>query len=326
MSDQHNAELDARLDEAFRSLPDTEDLRDLRDELRAGLAARVAELEAEGSGPAAAIATAFAELGDVREIAAEVVGPAALRDGDASAEPSRTAQGARAAELSARHRVRPKPAFVVRTVLLGIVAAAGAALTVLTVVGVLATPLWLTILIAVVLVAVPLGVIAGDAVHQETTAHYPVPAGRAVGYGASTFLGFAALGLGAAYLTDLSQIWLVIVGAPLLLAAIGWLSYLAATQTNRTKPWLRDLQSHYQGADRFSQDEAAAARFGIYTMVIFVVAIAAFIVLSFTVGFAWSWLALVAGFVVFFVVLARMLFPSGSSESNDTHTNGANRD
>ncbi|WP_348789407.1 permease prefix domain 1-containing protein [Leifsonia sp. NPDC080035] len=78
MSDQHNAELDARLDEAFRSLPDTDDLRDLRDELRAGLAARVAELEAEGSGPAAAIATAFAELGDVREIAAEVVGPEVL--------------------------------------------------------------------------------------------------------------------------------------------------------------------------------------------------------------------------------------------------------
>ncbi|WP_348789408.1 hypothetical protein [Leifsonia sp. NPDC080035] len=202
----------------------------------------------------------------------------------------------------------------------------GVALTVLTVFGVLPAPLWLAIVLAVVLAAVPLGVIAGDAVHQETSVHYPVPAGRAAGYGAATFLGFAALGLGAAYLTDLSQLWLVIVGAPLLLAAIGWLSFLAATQTNRTKPWMREVQSQYQGADRFSQDEAAAARFGIYTVVIFVVAIAAFIVLSFTVGFAWSWLALVAGFVVFFVVLARMLFPSGPARTNHTNTNGANRD
>ena len=60
--------------------------------------------------------------------------------------------------------------------------------------------------------------------------------------------------------------------------------------------------------DRFSQDPIAAARFGIYTVIIWVVAITLFIVLSIAVGFVWSWLALVAGLVVFFLVLTRMLF------------------
>ena len=40
---------------------------------------------------------------------------------------------------------------------------------------------------------------------------------------------------------------------------------------------------------------------------------------SLTVGFVWSWLALVAGFVVFFLVLARMLFPAGRNDSNGAH-------
>jgi len=52
----------------------------------------------------------------------------------------------------------------------------------------------------------------------------------------------------------------------------------------------------------------AAARFGLYTVIIWIIAIALFVVLSIAVGFAWSWLALVAGLVTFFLVLTRMLF------------------
>ncbi len=65
----------------------------------------------------------------------------------------------------------------------------------------------------------------------------------------------------------------------------------------------RRLESQVE--DRFSKDPAAAARFGIYTLVIWLLAITAFIILSMTVGFGWSWLALVGGFVVFMLVLAR---------------------
>ena len=76
--DDHS-ELDARLDAAFRALPDTDDLRDLRDELRASLADRVSELEASGFGPVGTIDRALAELGDIEALAAEVTGQPVTR-------------------------------------------------------------------------------------------------------------------------------------------------------------------------------------------------------------------------------------------------------
>jgi hypothetical protein len=60
--------------------------------------------------------------------------------------------------------------------------------------------------------------------------------------------------------------------------------------------------------NRFDEDPATAARFGIYTAALWIVAFAAFIALSFTVGFAWSWLALLGGFALMMLILARMLF------------------
>jgi hypothetical protein len=365
-----NGELDARLDAVFRGLPDSDELRDLKDELRASLAARAAELEASGFGPTAAASRALDELGDIEALAAEVTGewsaasagidaqsgydeaghgapadsggatsldtaadsadPAAARastgsasTGSASGPRPRPASGhaiddetdaaTRARnliELVQRHRVRPRPAFVVRTVIFAVIAAAGLALTALAAFGVLGWPVGASVTVTIVLLAAPAGVLVGDGAHQETTSNFPVPAGRAASYGGATFLAVGGLALVALFVADLSRVWLVAVGAPLVVVAAAWFSYLGATQTNRKKPWARRLQGQYHGTDRFSQDESAAARFGIYTVVIWIVAITAFVVLSFTVGFVWSWLALVAGIVVFFLVLARMLFPS----------------
>lgn len=322
MSGHDHAEIDARLNETFRHLPDTDELRDLRDEVRAGLVARAEELESGGTGPSTAIAAAFAEFGDIQVLAAEIVGQDAL-DGGAE-NPAAAATGARAFDLAQRHRVRPKPVYVVRTVALSAITALGLALTLL---GILYWPLAATAAVALVLLAVPIGALVADGTHQETTAHFPMPAARSAGYGGAAFLAVAGLALCGLFLTDTAQIWLIAVGAPALVLAIVWFSYLGATQTNRTKPWMREVQAQYRGTDRFSQDEAAAARFGIYTVVVWVVAIAAFVVLSFTVGFAWSWLALVAGFVVFFLVLARMLFPSGTAGAGASdRTDGAHRD
>ncbi|WP_243062358.1 permease prefix domain 1-containing protein [Humibacter sp. RRB41] len=324
MSGRDNTELDARLDEAFRRLPETDDLLDLKNELRASLVARADELEAGGSGPTAAVATAFAELGDIGAIAAEVIGNGSGREAPASSAEERT-QGQRAIELMRRHKVRPKPAFVVRTVILAVVTAAGLALTALAAFGILGWPVWASVIVAVVVLAAPAGVLVGDGTHQETTSNFPVPGGRAAAYGTAAFLAAAGLALGALFARDLSQTWLIVVAASLLVVAIAWFSYLGATQTNRKKPWTRALREHYQGTDRFSRDEAAAARFGIYAAVIMIVAVALFIVLSFTVGFVWSWLALVGGIVVFFLVLARMLFAPESTHtpSNSDNNKGA---
>src|SRR6185436_17655471 len=89
-------------------------------------------------------------------------------------------------------------------------------------------------------------------------------------------------------------------------------TYLGVTQTNRHKPWVVRQQAEYaQVGDRFAKDPAAAARFGIYTATIWLLAFAAFAVLSFTVGWAWSWLALLAGAAAMMLTLARMLFGKG---------------
>ncbi|MGA0567173.1 permease prefix domain 1-containing protein [Rathayibacter sp. KR2-224] len=317
MSARDQGELDARLDEAFRRFPDTDELHDLKDELRASLAARVAELEASGSGPTAAVTAAFDELGDLAQLVAEVTGePVSAADPapptDASRKPTDAASRASDAfELLRRHKVRPRPLFVVRTVVLAVVAAAGLALTVLAALGILGWPLAASVAVAVVLLAAPVGVIVGDGTHQETTTNYPLPGRRAVGYGAGAFLGLAGLALAGLFFGTMRDVWLLVVAAPLVVISIAWFSYLGATQTNRKKPWaarLRTEYAGYDGGDRFSKDPAAAARFGIYTVVIMVLSIAGFVVLSLTIGFLWSWLALVAGFVVFFLVLARMLF------------------
>ncbi|GAB3328488.1 hypothetical protein RMN56_29110 [Micromonospora halotolerans] len=87
------------------------------------------------------------------------------------------------------------------------------------------------------------------------------------------------------------------------------LTYLGVTQTNRHKPRvLQQHASHHEVGDRFTNDAAAAARFGLYTLTLWLIAIAALAVLGFTVGWAWSWLALVGGFTAMMLVLARMLF------------------
>jgi hypothetical protein len=77
---------------------------------------------------------------------------------------------------------------------------------------------------------------------------------------------------------------------------------------------LRDRARYERASDRFERDPAAAARFGLYTVCIWIIAFALFGVLTFTVGWAWSWLALLGGVAAMMLTLARTLFaPEGES-------------
>ncbi|HEX5857269.1 MAG TPA: hypothetical protein VFY91_04095, partial [Microbacterium sp.] len=66
---------------------------------------------------------------------------------------------------------------------------------------------------------------------------------------------------------------------------------------------------------RFERDPELAARFGIYSMVIWLTAIAVAVVLYFTVGWVWIPLAFVGAFVVMMITLARMLFSPQRGEA-----------
>jgi hypothetical protein len=207
-------------------------------------------------------------------------------------------------------RVRPRPAFVLRTVLLAFAVAGGLAAAAFGARGSIAA--WYGGIGAAV-VALAAGVIVADSLRQETTTNYPLPRSRAAGYGLASTVVLAGLGAASIYLPDRRLAWLV-GGAVVALAGALLFTYLGVTQTNRHKPWAVRHQNQLQEAgDRFTRDPAAAARFGLYTVIIWIVTLTVFGVLSFTIGWAWSWLALVAGLVLFLLTLTRMLFGAEAS-------------
>jgi hypothetical protein len=166
--------------------------------------------------------------------------------------------------------------------------------------------------VAAFVVALAAGVITADALGQETTSNHPMPTGRAARYGVGTTLTLAGLACGWLALRGADIAW-VFAGAAPVVAGIGILSYLGATQTNRHKQWvMRMAESHAAVGNRFTEDPSAAARFGIYTLVVWLIAIAVFVLLTLTVGWLWSWLAIVGGLVAMMILVARMLFVAES--------------
>ena len=289
------------LDEAFADIPRTPENADLKEEIRGNLQARVTDLEAAGTKPEAAAAKAIKELGDIHDLVVSI----------GEDKPSGSA-GDAAARLMALNRVKVSPFYVVRTVLLSLLLAAGLVFVILGALHVLAWSVAVLTVVAV-LTGASKGLIVGDALSHGTLAALPHSPGPRRGLrGSRIRRSFTGLGMVAAYLGHLSALWLLVTGCALALVSLVAFIALGVTQTNRMKPWVKELNNTYAIEDRFSQDPASAARFGLYTVVIWVLAFAGFVVLSITVGFAWSWLALLGGLVVFFLVLARMLFPADS--------------
>jgi hypothetical protein len=291
-----NTDIHRLLDEAFAGLEMTPDAQDLKEEIRANLLARVAELEASGRTPKEAARLAIDELGDIRALVeAEIPGPGWVTDAST-----------RAGYL--RNRVKPRPGFVVRTVVAALAAAVGLLLTALSLTGLVPLP------VGVVYALLGLGAtgsawLVGDSLLQDTTTNHPMPAGRAAGFFFATFAAVYGLGLVGMVAAGVLDVWGIVFGALCLVAAIVLFAWLGATQTNRHKAWFRELQR--DGAhvgNRFEDEPETAARFGIYTAVIWTVAFAVTIVFVFTIGWWWGLLVLVGAFAAMLLLLARMLF------------------
>jgi MFS family permease len=286
MSPAENTHIHRYLDEAFAGIAMTPDVQDLKEEIRGNLGARAGELEANGKSPADAAAAAVKELGNIQELVASI--------GDTTLD------------AAALNRVKPKPAFVVRTVIFSLLTAGGAVLVTLAAFGVVS----LTVgIVAAIVTAISVGMIVHDSLGQETSHHYPLPNRRSVPFAIAAILMTLGVSFAALYFVAF-DLWLIVTGSILAFVAIIAFVWLGVTQTNRTKPWALEQQREYMANDRFSNDPAAAARFGIFTVVIWTVAFTVFGILSVTAGFAWSWLAIVGGFVVFMSTLAIMNFPT----------------
>jgi len=290
-----NTDIHRLLDEAFAGVEMTPDAQDLKEEVRANLVARVAELEASGRPPAEAARTAISELGDVRELL-----------GEQDAVQAVTSNGY--AALQQRHRVRPKTGFVVRVVVWSIAAVVGIVLAVLGATGVLPLPIGPEIGLFG-LASTALGLLVGDSLAQETTTNHPMPEKRAGGYALATFLAAYGLGFGLLVGTGALPVWGIVFAALGVIAAIILFAFLGASQTNRHKAWVRQAQHDApRVGNRFEEEPETAARFGIYSAVIWLVTFAVIAVLVFTVGWWWALLAFVGGFAAMMLVLARMLF------------------
>jgi hypothetical protein len=283
------------LDAAFAGVEMTPDAQDLKEEIRANLLARVAELEAAGQSPADAVRHAIDELGDVRIL---------LDAPDAPATDSPMGWD----RATRRYRVRPKPRFVVGVVVAALVATIGLVLAALGANGALSMPIGVTIALLGIC-ATGVAWIVGDSLSQETTTNHPMPASRAGGYFLASFLAVYGLGFGGLVAFGALPVWAVVFAVLGTVAAIILFSFLGATQTNRHKAWVRALhRTQPRAVNRFEEEPETAARFGIYTAVVWTVSSAVFLVLSFTIGWAWSWVTFLGGFAVFMVMLARMLF------------------
>lgn len=291
-----NTDIHRLLDEAFDGVDMTPDAQDLKEEVRANLMARAAELEAAGRTPAEAARQAVAELGDVRDL---------LEEG---ADASSAAHSEGYAALQQRYRVRPKPGFVVRVVVWSVVAVVGITLGILSAAGVL--PIVLGGQIALFsFAATALGLLVGDSLAQETSTNHPMPQTRAGGYALATFLGAIGLGFGALVAFGSLPMWGIVFAALGVIASVILFAFLGASQTNRHKAWVRQAQHEAsQVGNRFEKEPETAARFGIYTAVIWVVTFAVIVVLVFTVGWWWAPVAFVGGFAAMMLLLARMLF------------------
>lgn len=306
------------LDEAFADVPLTPEVQDLKEEIRAGLVDRVAELQATGATAEEAARRAFAELGDVTALAAEVAdapaspGPAGGARASQSRPDGGSAGSVDAATLAARHRVRPRPGFVVGTVIASIVGAGAlgglAALTVPASPWAAETP-GPPLSLAAVVALVGAAIVRGSLL-QETSSNHPLPAGRASAWGGGSGLVLLGLGVAAsAWSADgTAGVATAVAGAALAVGGTAWLSWLGATQTNRKKAWVREAERAYAGGDRFGRDPSSAARFGVYTLVIWCLAAAAAVVVGATAGWWWALLPLALGFAAMMLTLARMLF------------------
>ncbi|SKC40253.1 permease prefix domain 1-containing protein [Krasilnikoviella flava] len=305
------------LDEAFAGVEPSLEVQDLKEEIRANLEARAAELQAGGAAPDEAARRAFDELGDLSGLVADAAGaphePDAPRSGRAPRSVS-PAGYATTAQAMLAHKVRPKPGFVLGVVIAALVLAGLLAVAALDAAGVLALP---DLAVAGILLtaASAAGFVVGLSLSQETTTNHPLPSRRAGGYYLAT--GLAVFGLLLALFTVLGTFpsWVyAFAGVAVVPGAILFVG-LGVTQTNRKKAWFREVaREHGAVGDRFERDPDAAARFGIFTSVIWMTSFVVFAVLGFTVGWSWSWLALVAGWIVFMLLLAKMLFGERKDE------------
>ena len=301
--------LRAHVDALFADYDDTASMRDFKEELYGNLTDRMDALRKQGLSDEEALRKALTELGDVSVVAEEL---------------SMKKKQDVYSDMYMGTRKYLTPGRTVLFILGGLVVCFGAMSAAITW---FATELQVASLASgMIFIAAGGSFLTFMGLTKETATNHPMSWKRAIFYALSVLLFlmgiftvplvfFAASGTDpselAAHGWNFSQKSLGLSSAiatciPFLLPGIALFVFLVLTEKDRHKPWVTALreQAAKQERDWFAS-EKAAARFGILSGVIWITAIALFVLLTILFGFKFSWLALVAALVGQMLLLTR---------------------
>jgi len=161
--------------------------------------------------------------------------------------------------------------------------------------------------ISAVLLSFACGLYVYFGLTHETAAHYPMGSKRALAYGIVCLIGVLGAGLAVvSFLVNGFELSSALgIKMALILPAICALIFLLATETKRHKPWLKamiDREIENSMSVHMSMvDPVKAARFGVASAGLWILAIAVFFTLYLIIGWQYSWL-------VFLFTLAIQVF------------------
>ena len=298
------------VDRLFAEYEDTPEIIDFKEEIVANMKERVRSLVSGGLGEGAAFDKAAAELGDITAIA----------DGAARKKRNETiGQMYMNEKIPLTKRTAAGLAAATALLLLGVgialvrgFAAGGSAGSAAGGSAGSAVSMYLS----AVLISLAIGLYIFFGLTQETAAHYAMKIGRACAYGAVGFIGSLGAGLAVvSFLFDGYEIsFSLVVKIVLILPALCALIFLLATEPKRQKPWLKALiMRDIQDSMQFHQDmvdPVKAARFGVASGGLWILAIAVFLTLALYAGLPHAWIVFVFAAAVQVFMVAMIFSPT----------------
>ena len=263
------------VDRLFAGYEDTPEIKDFKEEIIGNLKERIKELVSKGLDEENALDKATAELGDITAIADDV---------------GKKKRNEAIGQMYMKARV-PIP----KKTAIGLAAASGllllsvglALLAFFSETGGLAA-----YYISAVLLSFACGAYTYFGLTLETAAHYAMKKGRALVYGIVCLVAFLGTGLAVVSFLFNGFEMTVTLGIKIafILPAVCALIFLLVTEPKRQKPWLKAMvEQEVENSMKFHQDmvdPVKAARFGVASGGVWILAIAIYI----TLGVIFSWL------------------------------------
>jgi hypothetical protein len=281
------------VDRLFAGYEDTPEIRDFKEEIVGNLKERVKELISKGLEEEKAFDKAAAELGDITAIADDV---GKKKRNEAIGQ----------MYMNAKVPLTKKSAggFSIATGLLLL----GIGLALFSFFGNAGTATFYYF--SVVLASAAIGLYVYFGLSRESAAHYPMKNSRASVYG--IVCAFACLGAGLAVVSFMFDGFGITTALGikmlLLLPSICALIFLLATESNRQKPWLTALVKHdmekYIKYHTDMVNPIKAARFGVISGGLWILAIGLFLTLYLVVGWIFAWLVFVFALAVQVIMVA----------------------